>query len=84
MHYANGREAQKGDSVVGADPNGRPIGGVVMGLMPGSDTCNIEVIPLAGGYIATCTAGECLHVADVEAAGLAHAEKMSKEGQSKE
>lgn len=50
MHYRNGQEAKLGDhvrgtgyNVKGADGQPAVISGVVIGLTPGTDTCNIRV-----------------------------------------
>lgn len=66
MHYKNGREAKLGDKVVGKDPNGNAIGGILVSAYPGSETCN-------GNIVATSvieqnqrlvTLSDCLHVDD--------------------
>jgi len=81
MHYANGRPVQKGDEAVGMDANGRSIGGVVCDLHEGEEIRNIGIIPLAGGYIAQCTSRYCLHLDDVQKAGIAMAEKAANNAQ---
>ncbi|HOD84912.1 MAG: hypothetical protein BWX88_05122 [Planctomycetes bacterium ADurb.Bin126] len=50
MHYANGREAKLGDVVIGKGYNVKDekgelkvIHGVVVGLTPGADCCNIRI-----------------------------------------
>ena len=44
MHYKDGTQAQLGDTVRGFGYNVKhEIQGVVVGLTPGSDTCNIQI-----------------------------------------
>lgn len=48
-HYKNGREAKLGDEVIGQGYNVKhPITGVVIGIKPGADTCNLTVVHAIG------------------------------------
>lgn len=62
MHYQNGREVKIGDSVVGKDHGGNVTAGIVVGMTPGAQACNIKVVP--ANQWATYTAGEFLHADD--------------------
>ena len=64
MHYANGREAKIGDKVVGSDISGNPVAGVVSWVYPGTDTCNLQIIPWSS-FLITATASKCLCVTDL-------------------
>jgi hypothetical protein len=62
MHYKNGREAKVGDPVIGTGYNIKGvIAGIVAGLTPGSDTCNIRVLTLQQSE-AVSLAGLSAHV----------------------
>lgn len=63
MHYKNGREAKVGDQVVARDYNGTAFAGVVVKTIPGTDACNLQVVPLRD-HPHTYTAKECLHIDD--------------------
>src|SRR3972149_6934345 len=48
MHYKSGEEARLGDIVRGIGYNvKREIEGIVVGLTPGADTCNLQVAHLS-------------------------------------
>lgn len=64
MHYANGREVKLGDKVVGHDGNGTPISGIVAATVPGSDACNIAVVPLPSYLSCSQQSKFFLHVED--------------------
>ena len=63
MHYKNGREAKVGDHVVGRSYSG-PSSGVVVSAQAGSDTCNLQVLPVTPANLVCMTAKECLHIDD--------------------
>lgn len=63
MHYKNGRKAEIGDKVVGKTASGDPIAGIIVDAYPGTDSCNVQVVPLPTPTYC-CTAGEMLHVDD--------------------
>lgn len=65
MHYANGTEAKVGDRVVGKDACDNPIGGIVVNIWPGTDTCNLNVV-ITGAPVHTATASECMLAADIK------------------
>jgi len=45
MHYSNGRPAKTGDHVIGKGYNLKgPISGIVAGITPGTDTCNVRIL----------------------------------------
>lgn len=62
MHYKNGREAKLGDKVISKDCCGTIQTGVVVALYPGSDTCNVGLIPIGQQFSAN--ARDCLHLED--------------------
>ena len=64
MHYKNGKPAKVGDKVIGKDWNGNPLAGIVANLSPGSDTCNLTVLPLLPQQQMSLTARDCLLVED--------------------
>lgn len=72
MHYANGREAKNGDSVVMVTTMGSQkvaISGILFGATPGNDTCNGNLASVTGGsQIHYANLSECLHAEDVLAA----------------
>lgn len=63
MHYANGREVQIGDKVVGRNSNGQPVSGIVI-AKNASETCNIAVVPLPPYACCSDNAKNFLHVDD--------------------
>jgi hypothetical protein len=63
MHYKNGRDAKVGDQIVGRDLSGIAVAGIVIRVMPESDSCNLQVA-ITGVPLWTITASECLHVDD--------------------
>lgn len=52
MHYKNGKEAKLGDKVVTKDCCGTVSTGVVVALYPGSDICNVGLIPIGQQFSA--------------------------------
>jgi hypothetical protein len=64
MHYANGKEAKLYDKIVGKDTSGDPIAGLVISIHPGSNTCNLSVIPFPKNTW-TVSAKDCLHIEDI-------------------
>lgn len=60
MHYKDGREARVGDFVFGRDWAGMPVSGVVVRTVPGTQTCNLQIVP-AGGNLPTYNSAEFLH-----------------------
>jgi hypothetical protein len=62
MHYKNGREAKVGDKVITKDCCGTIHAGVVVALYPGSDTCNIGLVPIGQQFSAN--AKDSLHMED--------------------
>lgn len=65
MHYRNGREVKVGDSVVGKNHDGTPISGIVAKTLPGSDACNIAIVPVpVGGVYYSHISGQFLHIDD--------------------
>ncbi|XHR29879.1 MAG: hypothetical protein ACFUZC_04860 [Chthoniobacteraceae bacterium] len=64
MHYANGREAKIGDRIVFKDYQGIPYAGVVASAIPGSDTCNLNVVPVTVTGTMSVTAREAMHIDD--------------------
>lgn len=66
MHYANGRPAKNGDTVLQI-VYGKPLIGVLYDAKVGNDYCNGTLAPLGGGsHVGACLA-DCLHVEDVYA-----------------
>lgn len=66
MHYANGRPAQNGDTVIMLSHGGKPVVGVLYDAQPGNDFCNGNIAPVQlGGY--ACLA-DCLRLDDFQAA----------------
>ena len=63
MHYKNGREVKIGDRVVGLE-NGVPKAGIVVETLPGSDACNIAIVPLPDYICCSHQSKEFLHVED--------------------
>ena len=63
MHYANGREAKNGDTIVVFDPNGLPVVGILYAATAGNDYCNGRLaIPTVNDRCPNLK--ECLHVDD--------------------
>jgi len=63
MHYKNGREVKIGDHVVGRDWAGKPVGGIVVDLVPQPNTCNIAIVP-SSQVTCNLNSAEFLHVDD--------------------
>jgi len=63
MHYKNGREVKLGDRFICKTPWG-VTAGIVVGLQPQAETCNVQYVPL-GTVIGSETASKCLHVDDL-------------------
>jgi len=63
-HYSNGREAQIGDKVTHRDWQGNAHTGTVIGIQPGSETCNLTVVPVNTPTFSV-TAKEATHTEDV-------------------
>ncbi len=64
MHYKNGKLAKVGDKIVGKDWNGNPVAGIVANVSPGSETCNLSVVPLLPQQQMSATAKDCLLLED--------------------
>jgi hypothetical protein len=64
MHYANGRPAKNGDTVLQVIYN-KPVFGVLYDATPGNDYCNGTLAPLGGGPHVTACLADCLRVDDV-------------------
>lgn len=64
MHYANGRPAKNGDTVLQM-MYGKPTVGVLYDAKAGNDYCNGMLAPLPGGqHVGACLA-DCVHWDDV-------------------
>lgn len=64
MHYANGRPARNGDTVLQM-MYGKPTVGVLYDAKAGNDYCNGMLAPIPGGqHVGACLA-DCVHWDDV-------------------
>lgn len=63
MHYKNGREVKVGDRVIGRH-NGLPKVGIVVQTLPGSDACNIALVPCPDYLNCGYQSKDFLHVDD--------------------
>lgn len=62
-HYKNGREVKVGDKVVGKSEWGGFSVGTVIQVIPGSSTCNMQIVPV-GTPSQTVTTSDYFHVDD--------------------
>ena len=74
MHYANGREAKQGDTVVCLDQWNKKVG-LVYDLKPGAETCNARLAPVSSSDVSV-TLKDCVHLDDVKDALLSPAVKV--------
>lgn len=63
MHYRNGRIAKVGDFAIRRNSDGTLFGGIVAGVSPGTNTCNLSLLTynrrdLVAGCVFNATAGE--------------------------
>ena len=69
MHYRNGREAKNGDKIIQLDSmdTGNIVGfGVLYDAVPGNDSCNGSIAPIAYGHqTQVACLCDCLHFDDV-------------------
>lgn len=63
MHYKNGREVKIGDRVVGRH-NDLPKVGIVVELLPASDSCNMALVPVPDYMSCGYQSKDFLHVDD--------------------
>lgn len=73
MHYANGREAKNGDTVVylpaGEGSWNKPTVGILTDAVAGIDSCNGSLsVPNKAFQMGCVNLAECLHADDVKAA----------------
>lgn len=61
MHSKSGKEIKLGDVIVARNWQQQPFTGLVVGLTPGSTSCNISVIPLPAQGAQTLNAHDVLH-----------------------
>ena len=62
MHYKNGREAKIGDRVIGKDVYGKVLAGILIEVVPGTDTCNGYVVPDETRLVSL---KDCLHIENI-------------------
>jgi len=70
MHYANGREAKNGDTVVrlGLNPYQKTVCGILTDVIPGNDSCNGSLsVPQTAFQMGCVNLAECLHSDDINA-----------------
>ena len=68
MHYKNGKEAKIGDQVVGRDCCGNVVAGVLVEIVPWTDTCNGRIVPQIMIQTAPMvTLSACMNVDDIAA-----------------
>ena len=63
MHYKNGRKAEIGDKVVGANQYGEVVAGTLVSAQANSTTCNGQIVPFSSPTWCV-TIGDCLHAED--------------------
>lgn len=69
MHYANGREAKVGDPAVILNHNNLPVVGIITELIPGAETCNVQLCTDPNSGMSQClTVNNGLHVEDFQSA----------------
>lgn len=79
MHYKNGREAKEGDQMVGVDTNGKAVGGTLVNLLSGSETCNGNVLPANILWtLPLVSVKDCLHIDDMESTPCDSPEKVTE------
>jgi len=77
MHYKNGREAKVGDKILVQPTYGAPYVAVLLGVTPGSTSCNGTAMPVDPFRVSSVTLGECTHLDDVRvSAGEDHGEEV--------